>query len=318
MTARLRAQRVLQEIGLAAGDDPVERAPSLANEVWVLSDQVLRINPAPGSHRLRTEAELVQALPHEVGYPPVLETGVSRAGEWMLSERVPGEPLSRAWGRLAEETRRDAVHQLGERLKLIHATPPPAAADAARPESPHVIEPDRLVQLVARARTLPHVDPTVIDGAARMIAHCAPALDDPSAWVLVHGDLHFENILWADGRISAVLDFEFARRGPRDLDLATLLRFCAEPRLHVADDYAADTNARDYRQVPGWLWEVYPELFDTPHLRSRMAIYLLAFDLSQLCQNPPHVPVGDLLPFHPYHRVRRAVEGREELARFVL
>lgn len=318
MTARLRAQRVLQEIGLAAGDDPVVRAPSLANEVWVLTSQILRINPVPGSHRLRTEAELVAALPAGVGYPSVHETGVSRAGEWILAERVEGEPLSRAWGRLGDDARRDAVHQLGERLQLVHATAPPPAADAARPESPHVIEPDRLTALLARARALPHVDPGVIDGAARMVAACTPALDNPSAWVLVHGDLHFENILWSDGRLTAMLDFEFARRGPRDLDLATLLRFCADPRLHVADDYAADTNARDYQKVPGWLWEVYPELFAAPHLRSRLALYLLAFDLSQLCQQPPHVPVADLLPFHPYHRVRRAVDGRDELAGFDL
>ena len=151
-----------------------------------------------------------------------------------------------------------------------------------------------------------------------MIERCAISLDDPAAWVLVHGDLHFENVMWWEGHLSAVLDFEFARRAPRDLDLATLLRFCANPRLHVADDYAADTRAGDYRQVPGWLWEVYPELFAASHLRDRLALYLLAFDLSQLVQAPPRVAPSDLPPFHPYHRVRRAVDGRDEFATFVL
>lgn len=317
MTARLRAQRVLQEIGLAPGDEIVERAPSLANEVWVLGDQVLRINPMPGSHRLRTEAALAAALPAKVGYPRVLETGVSRMGEWILSERVHGEPLSRVWGDLDETQRRRATHDLGERLQLIHATPPPPAADDARPESPHVIEADRLADLLAQARLLPNVDPAVVDGATRMIARCAPLVADSSQWVLVHGDLHFENVLWSDGRITAVLDFEFARRAPCDLDLATLLRFCARPTLHVADDYAAVTHAVDYRHVPGWLWEVYPELFAAPNLRERLALYLLAFDLSQLVRQPPHLPGADLPPFHPYNRVRRAVEGREELAGLV-
>jgi scyllo-inosamine 4-kinase len=317
VSARIRAQRVLKEIGLGAGDD-VERAPSLANEVWVLGDQVLRINPVQGSHRLRNEAALAAALPPEVGHPAVIEAGVSRVGEWLLSERVPGEPLSRVWCDLSEGQRRAAVHDLGERLKLIHDTPPPPAADEARPESPHVIEPDRLVNLLARARLLPNVDPAVVDGAAAMVARCAPHLDEERAWVLVHGDLHFENLLWADGRLTAVLDFEFARRGPRDLDLATLLRFCANPKLHVADDYAAATRAGDYRQVPGWLWEVYPALFAAPHLHERLKLYLLAFDLCQLVQHPPHVDPADLPPFHPYHRVRRAVEGRDELGGFVL
>jgi aminoglycoside phosphotransferase (APT) family kinase protein len=318
VTARLRAQRVLQEIGLGGIEDAVERAPSLGNEVWVLSDHVLRINPIPGSRRLHTEAALAAALPAGVGHPVVLGSGTSRAGEWLLAERVAGEPLSRVWRDLDETQQRRVVHDLGHRLRLIHATPPPAAVEQAWRESPHVIESDRLVTLVAQASALPHVDPDVIDGARRMVARCTPHLDDESEWVLVHGDLHFENLLCADGRLTAVLDFEFARRAPRDLDLATLLRFCAEPRLHVADDYVGDIHASDYRQVPGWLWEEYPELFAAPQLRDRLALYLLAFDLSQLVQTPPKVAPADLPPFHPYHRVRRAVEGRDELARFVL
>jgi aminoglycoside phosphotransferase (APT) family kinase protein len=318
VTARLRAQRLLQEIGLGRADEAVERAPSLGNEVWVLNDQVLRINPAPGSHRLRTEAALSAALPAGVGHPTVIESGTSRVGEWLLCERVAGEPLSRVWSGLDETRRRRVVHDLAHRLRLIHTTPPPAAVDEAWRESPHVIEPDRLVDLLARARRLPHVDTDVIDGARQLVARWAPFLDDESEWVLVHGDLHFENVLCADGRLTAVLDFEFARRAPRDLDLATLLRFCADPRLHVADDYAGEIRASDYRQVPGWLWEEYPELFAAAHVRERMALYLLAFDLSQLVSTPPKTPTADLPPFHPYHRVRRTVDGRDELARFVL
>ena len=172
--------------------------------------------------------------------------------------------------------------------------------------------------MLAKARLLPNFDGDVIDGARRLVARCAAFLDDESSWVLVHGDLHFENVLWCDGHLTAVLDFEFARRAPRDLDVATLLRFCANPRLHVADDYAADIHAADYRQVPGWLWEEYPEVFASAHLRERLALYLLAFDLSQLVADPPKLAPADLPPFHPYHRVRRAVEGRDELAGFVL
>lgn len=318
VTARLRAQRVLQEIGLGGIEDAVQRAPSLGNEVWVLTDHVLRINPVPGSRRLHTEAALSEALPAAVGHPVVLGSGTSRAGEWLLAERVVGEPLSRAWHDLDETRRRRAVHELGHRLRLIHATPPPPAVAEAWRDSPHVIEPDRLVALLSQASALPYVDRDMIDGARQMVARCAAHVDDESAWVLVHGDLHFENVLYADGRLTAVLDFEFARRAPRDLDLATLLRFCADPRLHVADDYAGDIRASDYGQVPGWLWEEYPELFAAPHLRDRLALYLLAFDLSQLVQSPPKVATADLPPFHPYHRVRRAVEGRDEVGRFVL
>ena len=40
----------------------------------------------------------------------------------------------------------------------------------------------------------------------------------------------FENVLYHDGRIQAILDFEWARRGPRDIDLDVLLRFVFFPK----------------------------------------------------------------------------------------
>ena len=36
----------------------------------------------------------------------------------------------------------------------------------------------------------------------------------------VHGDFHYANILWKDGRISAVLDYELSGQGIREFDLA--------------------------------------------------------------------------------------------------
>lgn len=318
MTARLRAHRVLREIGLAGVTDgePARRAPSLANEVWLLGDQVLRINPIPVEGRLHHEAVLAARLPAGVGYPAVIDHGVSPAGEWILLERVPGEPLSRVWHSLDDGLRRAAVHELGRRLRLIHETP--LAPDDMRGDSPHVIEPPRLLRLLLRARSLPHVDPAVIDGAIAMVERVSPHLDPESAWVLAHGDLHFENLLWHEGHLSAVLDLEFARPAPRDLDLATLLRFCADPELHVADDYAAEVKTKDYQLVPGWLREVYPELFGAPHLRERLGFYLLAFDVWQLVESPPDTDRRELPGHHPYHRIRRAVEGRDQLGTLVL
>ena len=37
---------------------------------------------------------------------------------------------------------------------------------------------------------------------------------------LIHGDFHYANILWRDGGVSAVLDYELSGRGIREFDLA--------------------------------------------------------------------------------------------------
>ena len=36
----------------------------------------------------------------------------------------------------------------------------------------------------------------------------------------IHGDFHYANILWKDGRVSAVLDYELSGRGVREFDMA--------------------------------------------------------------------------------------------------
>ena len=309
MTARLRAQKVFRELGLPLVAD-AERAPSAANEVWVCGDRVLRINPVQGSRRLHREAVLAAKLPKGVGYPAVLGYGVAATGEWLLVERVPGTVLSRVWPTLSEDERRAAVRDVGARLKLIHKTkaPPEVLGDDRFDAYP--VEPTRLLLMLAQARELPHVHPRVLDEATAFVTAAAKYLDPQSKWVFVHGDLHFENVLWHEGKVRAVLDFEFARPAPRDVDLATLLRFCAAPHLHVAEDYEAVTREQDYRTVSLWLAEVYPQLFAAPHLRERLALYDLAFDIWELLRRPPHLPVEHLPPFHAYNRIRRTVEGR--------
>jgi hypothetical protein len=146
--------------------------------------------------------------------------------------------------------------------------------------------------------------------AADIISAGEAALDGFPGSTLVHGDLHFENVLWDGARISALLDFEWARPGPPDLDLDVLLRFCAEPGVNVASDYEQQLRRRDYRDVPVWLREAYPDLFAHPRLNERLALYSLAYDLRELLLRPPRHPIEQLPTHHPYNRIRRLVELR--------
>ena len=120
---------------------------------------------------------------------------------------------------------------------------------------------------------------------------------------MIHGDLTFENVLWDGDAVTAIIDFEWARPAPRDLELDVLLRFCAYPFLHVADDYEAQTKAEAYEDVPSWLAEDYPQLFTTPDLRDRLRVYAIAFEVRQLLMLPPPAPARDLSPRHPLPRL---------------
>jgi aminoglycoside phosphotransferase (APT) family kinase protein len=45
----------------------------------------------------------------------------------------------------------------------------------------------------------------------------------PTSGTVVHGDAHLNKVIWNGARVAALLDFEWARLGPPDLELQPLL-----------------------------------------------------------------------------------------------
>lgn len=316
--ARARAMRALGEVGLPSVG--LVRADSVTNEVWLTPDYVVRVN-RDASLRLHREAVLSQTLPAEVGYPPLIQHGGEVGHDWLVLQRVAGEPLSRAWPTMHHDQRREAVRQLALRLRAVHATECPQLVGLV--DVPQLL--DRaptgeeavagLLEAIDRAMGLPYVDAGVLREAAAHVRANAYVLDPFDAGTIVHGDLTFENVLWDGEQITALLDFEFARPGVPDLDLDVLLRFVALPHLHVAADYEAETRAEDYAEVPWWMAEDYPELFGSPHQFDRVRLYSLAWDVRELLAYPPTEPLRDLHRHHPHRRITHVLGGTSYLDR---
>ncbi len=315
---RARAMSALAQVGLSA--DGLERADSVTNEVWLTADYAVRVN-RDASLRLYRESVLSMALPRDVGYPIMVQHGGEVGSDWLILERVPGKPLSRWWPTMTEAQRRSAVHQLAQRMRTIHAIRCPRLDGLV--EVPQLLDRAttgrdavaRLLDALRRLESSPFVDAGVLRDTAQHIRDHAGALDPFDAGTIVHGDLTFENVLWDGEQITAMLDFEFARPGPPDLDLDVLLRFCALPQLHVAADYEAVTKASDYAEVPWWLGEDYPELFAHPRQFERARIYSLAWDVHELLTFPPMEPARDLHRHHPYRRLMNVLRGTSYLDR---
>jgi aminoglycoside phosphotransferase len=317
--ARARAVRALAEVGLPS--DGLVRADSVTNEVWFTGSYVVRVN-RDASPRLYREAVLSQVLPSEVGYPPIVQHGGEIGSDWLILERIPGVPLSRAWPNMTMQQRRRAVSQLADRLKVIHSTicprldglgSVPQLLDSA-PTGAQAVT--RLLESIDEAARLPNVDPAVMGEAADLVTSICSALDPFDSSTIVHGDLTFENIMWNGTDIAAMLDFEFARPAPADLDLDVLLRFVSLPQLHVAPDYEARTRPEDYAEVPWWLAEDYPELFAHPRQFDRSRVYSVAWDVREMLAYPPSDTLRNLHRHHPYRRLTNVLRGSSYLDRF--
>jgi hygromycin-B 7''-O-kinase len=314
--AQARARRALQGAKLDMMM-PLTRASSVTNEVWLGEGCVIRVNRRL-DQRLRREAQLAPQLPSEVGYPEVIAYGGELGNDWFVCGRVPGLVLARCWPAMTRSERREVIVQFAAQLRELHRFEfPDGLPQTVSPQllgGPDSLGPTTpLLEAIERARSLEHVDGKLLTAAAAIVRETSYVLDPWQSRTTVHGDLHFENVLWDGSHITALLDFEYARAAPPDVDLDVFLRFCAYPFLHVAPDYERLTRAEDYAEVPFWLAEEYPELFGHTKQFERLRLYSIAYDVRELLAFPPTRSPKELSEHHPHNRLRKAVEGRSHL-----
>ena len=317
--ALARAKHALEGAGLEPHVE-LTRAHSVTNEVWLTPDHVVRVNRRP-DHRLRREARLGPTLPPEVHYPQIVAYGEGTGFDWLVVRRRPGTVLSRCWATMTPAQRRDAVRQLAVMLRSLHRTmAPPGLDDVGAPQllersrRPTPVTP--LLEGLERARRLPNVNGDLVDLLVDIVHRTQGTIEPFDVPTLIHGDLTFENVLWNGDEITSLIDFEWCRPAPPDLELDVFLRFCAFPDLHVAEDYVAETKAQRYVDVPWWLREDYLDLFTTPNALDRLRLYSIAFDVRRLLASPPPAPLHDLPPSHELQRLHRLAHHRSYLDNF--
>lgn len=309
--AAARLRRLTPRLPVTVPPDAV-LLTSNSNDVWQFGDAVLRVCWRGDRARLLREARLTAALPAAIPHPRVQATGADGDVSWALAERVDGAPLDTVWADADPAQRRRLVAQLMQALRALHAWTPPADLARALGDPPAAVEDAlaivgrsvvplplaRLRPVLAFARAMPFVDGRVLDAAAARAEELAavwPA--DEAQWVLTHGDAAPVNILVRDGAIVALLDFEWARLGPADLELVPFVAW--SERLGASEGWDA---------LLGWAREAYPELFAAPDRERRLWLYQLAYTIRGLVVWPADREEAALPVQHPVRRLRTLVE----------
>ncbi len=316
--AEHHARHVLERNGLSGRT--IRRAPSTSNEVFLADDHVIRLN-RNGRDRLIREARLCLALPVLEWTPEIVDYGHLDRTAYLIVRRKRGMTLARWWPDMRASQRRQAIEQLARCLRAIHSTAVPDNLDpltdapqllgsASNPVLP-------LLHGLQRLRTVSGVDAAAVDDIERKVTGLAASVAVYPESGLVHGDLSLENVLWDGSSITAILDFEWARGAPRDLDLDVFCRFLTYPDLHVPANYRGRVGPEDYGEVVDWLHRAYPELFSPAELRQRLALFALAYEVRAVLANPPEGPVDGLPDVHPYRRLLAVAADGGPAARMV-
>ena len=314
--AQARARQALTDAGFEV-TGPLKPLRNVTNEVWLTDQYMIRLNRRHDA-RLRKEIEVSRLLPPSVGFPEVLTYEGEEGDDFMVTTRPQGHVLAHAWPSLSTVQQAGAMKGLAELMRAVHSVrlpaEIPAITDPPLLESVTSVSPtEKVVAALQLVRRHAHVDPGTIDELLGLVRDLTLALEPFDAPTMIHGDLHFDNVLWDGQRVSGLLDFKWARTAPADLDLDVLLRYAALPFIYVDGSRRSRVTAESHAQVPWQLADAYPELFASSRQFDRMRIYSIAHDVRELLLYPPPLPVDRLPEHHAYCRLIRIVQGDSHL-----
>jgi aminoglycoside phosphotransferase (APT) family kinase protein len=183
---------------------------------------VLRL-PPPGARiagpaDIPRQGRIMQAL-HAQGLPvpailAMTDEPAVDGRPFVLMEAMPGERIE-----LAATTVSDPLLLARSAIQVLRELQAVPLQDSGIPHDP----PMSLAGELSRWSWLMDRAPEELTGQASALRdRLAAAIPADKPVVMVHGDYHFGNMLFSDGRVSAVLDWEIAELGHPLLDLCCL------------------------------------------------------------------------------------------------
>lgn len=194
-----------------------------------------------------------------------------------IIEKVDGISLYNVWHTFKEEQREDIIKQLCNAMKCIHIN------TSKKYDWAKVIK-SQFLLLYEKAKNL-----NIFNEEERKNLECAyykfEEYLQSNEFVLIHNDLHFDNIIFNDGKIN-LIDFERSMYAPRDFELCIIYRMIRKPWKFASEDTEQYTKLSHYLNIMSYIEKYYPELVSIQNLYKRLAIYDIVYFLKHLVKNP--------------------------------
>jgi aminoglycoside phosphotransferase (APT) family kinase protein len=173
-------------------------------------------------HKFRTEKTAYDLLrASEIPVPEVLVLDESQTlvpHAFLITTRLPGETVYDSWNGLDGRTREQLAFEAGRYQALLHQHTLPAfgglsqLAEGGFPTWRAYLE-DDVARHVRQARHEELLDATPTARIEQLLVRFQPLLAVVTTGCLVHRDYHFENVLQQEGKVTGIIDFEWAMSG---------------------------------------------------------------------------------------------------------
>lgn len=196
-----------------------------------------------------------------------------------ILEKIKGVSLYDVWHTLSEKQREDIIGQLCHAMKQFHSNKG-ESYDWIKKTS------DLFINLYNKAKTLnilSNEEKDLLENAYSKFEEYLQSDD----FVLIHNDLHFDNIFYDNGKIK-LIDFERSIYAPRDFELDILYRMIRKPWKFASEENEQYTKLEDYENIMTYIEKYYPELVHINNLYQRLAIYDIVYYLKQYVNAPQY------------------------------
>lgn len=194
-----------------------------------------------------------------------------------IIEKVPGVSLFNVWHTLNEEQREEIIKQLCDAMKKFHSIIGKSYDWTKKTK-------DLFINLYEKAKALNifnHDELQILDNVYSKFDNYL----ETNEFVLVHNDLHFDNIIYNNGKIK-LIDFERSIYAPRDFELDILYRMIRKPWKYASEETEKYTKLEDYKNIMKYIEKYYPEIIHIDNLDKRLAIYDVIYYLKHYINNP--------------------------------
>ena len=189
-----------------------------------------------------------------------------------VMEKIEGVSLYNVWHTLDEVQREDVIRQLCSAMKMFHSNTLDFYDWTLRTKNIFV----PLYEKAKKLELFNDKEIELIDAAYQKFDQYL----ESSKFVLVHNDLHFDNIFYSKGKIK-LIDFERAIYAPLDFELDILYRMVRMPWKFASEEIEKYVKLDDYENIMKYIEKYYPELVHIDNLDKRLAIYEMIYFLKQ-------------------------------------
>jgi len=187
-----------------------------------------------------------------------------------ILEKIKGVTLYNVWHTLSETEREDVIRQLCDAMKKMHSN----VGESYDWLEYNKNEYNKSIDKVIGEHLLTEEELNKLNQAYSLFDKYLTS----DEMVLIHNDLHFDNIFIKDGNIK-IIDFERSMYTPRDYELGIIYRMIRKPWKFASEECEEYTKLEDYENIMRYIEKYYPELIHIPNLYKRLAIYDLIYEL---------------------------------------